>query len=136
MSPHNHVTKVKQMESIKQILRLKGIQNPVEDMEIGDHYKISADNTHADMDLAIEKIRANEISVAHYRKQYGDLMRDPEIVFQIRDGDWIPIEYTQDPGIYQRDENGLSSVRAFAKTWDRNLRKQGFVEEAETKVTV
>lgn len=119
------------VETAQQILEHNGIQNPVEEMEIGERYEIPADYTAADMDLTIEKVREQEISVAHYYKQRGDLMRDPEIVYRVEDGDWIPVEYTQDPGIYQRDDTGLSSVEDFAETWDRNLRKQGFIEAAE-----
>jgi len=122
------------MKTAKQILDLYNIQNPVQDMELGEHYEISADQTSADMDLTIEKIRDNEISVAHYHQQRGDLMRDPEIVYRIEDnGEWTPIEYRQDPGIYQRDETGLNDVEDFAETWSENLKNQGFLQAAQQK---
>lgn len=121
------------MQTVKQILEHYDIQNPVQDMELGERYEIPADLTSADMDLTIEKVRSNEISVAHYYKQRGDLMRDPEIVYRVEDGEWIPVEYTQDPGIYQRDETGLPSVEDFAETWDENLRRQGFLQVAQNR---
>ena len=117
------------METVQQILEAQDVQNPIEDMEVGERYEIPSEPTAADMDLTIEKVRDNEISVAHYYTQRGDLMRDPEIVYRIEDGNWIPVEYTQDPGIYQRDETGLETE--FPQIWDRNLRRQGFLKAAE-----
>ena len=38
-----------------------------------------------------------QVSVAHYYRQNGDAMRDPEIVFwRGADGSWYPIQWTQD----------------------------------------
>ena len=122
------------MKTAKQILELYNIQNPKKEMELGEHYEIPADQTTADMDLTIEKIRDQEISVAHYHQQRGDLMRDPEIVYRIEEnGEWTPIEYRQDPGIYQRDNSGLPDVEDFAETWSENLKQQGFLEAAENE---
>jgi len=120
------------MKTAKQILELYNIQNPVQEMELGDTYEIPSDQTSADMGLTIEKVREDEISVAHYH-QRGDLMRDPEIVYRIQEntGEWTPIEYRQDPGIYQRDETGLSDAEDFAETWSENLKKQGFLQAAQ-----
>jgi len=120
------------MKTAKQILNLYNIQNPVKEMELGERYEIPSDQTSADMDLTIEKIRDNEISVAHYYQQRGDLMRDPEIVYRIDDsGEWTAIEYRQDPGIYQRDQTGLPDVEDFAETWSENLQRQGFLQAAQ-----
>ena len=119
------------METVQQILEAQDVQNPIEDMEVGERYEVPADNTAADMDLTIEKIGEDQISVAHYYTQRGDLMRDPEIVYRIEDGNWVPVEYTQDPRVYQRDQTGLPDVQEFAQTWDENLRRQGFLEAAE-----
>ena len=43
------------------------------------------------------------VSVAHYYTQNGDLMRDPEMVFEVGpDGAFHPVSYQQDNlGIYQ-----------------------------------
>ena len=115
------------METIKQILEYKGI-NDTEQMEINENYTIESETYE---DLTIEKIDDDLISVAHYYKQRMDLMRDPEIVFRIEEsGDWTPIEYQQDPGIYQRDLSGLS-LNGFVEQWDKNLENQGFVQAAQ-----
>jgi hypothetical protein len=34
--------------------------------------------------------------VAHYGEQHGDLMRDPEIVFEVAAGQWQPVSIQQD----------------------------------------
>jgi Domain of unknown function (DUF6908) len=86
------------------------------------------------------------ISVAHYYTQNGDPMRDPEMTFEIDpEGkqDWGPVTYQQDNlGIYQEavwcEDNGRVMVRpvlvkdlkSFARTWDRNLKEQGFLKAA------
>ena len=83
------------------------------------------------------------VAVAHYFEQNGDMMRDPEIVFEVpAGGPWEPISIQQDPlGSYQeavfRDEAGrlmvrpglVRSIKALARMWDRNLKAQGFLEE-------
>ena len=79
------------------------------------------------MDLVIENVPGQGVSVAHYYEQEGDLMRDPEIVFN---PSWHAIEYTQDNlGIYQAADDGayLADANSFAHgMWSRNLREQGF----------
>jgi hypothetical protein len=100
------------------------------------------------MRLVIEHVgrgpRGGElVSVAHYGEQNGDLMRDPEIVFEVAAGQWQPISITQDyVGSYREEvsvgEDGQVLVRpalvrdiaAFARVWDRNLKHQGFVDAA------
>jgi hypothetical protein len=84
------------------------------------------------------------ISVAHYYEQNGDLMRDPDLVFEIIDGEWWPISYRQDNlGLFQEavwcDDSSRVMVRqklvrdlkSFARQWDRNLKEQGFLAAAE-----
>ena len=96
------------------------------------------------------------VSVAHYYEQNGDLMRDPEMVFMIdkqpptvRRPDpkgrlrWVPVSFTQDGGIplYQEalifDGSRVlmrmklfAQLKSFARTWNKNLGEQGFVEVA------
>jgi hypothetical protein len=87
------------------------------------------------------------VSVAHYHEQNGDAMRDPEIVFEIDPQgqmEWGPVEYWQDNlGIHQVAvwlENGtayikprlVKDLKLFARTWDRRLREQGFVNAAQS----
>ncbi len=126
------------MKSVLEILEAHGISDP-HDMRVGDHIEIKPD-TGAQMPLVIEKIREDEhgtrLSVAHYYTQMGDLMADPEIVFDVDHADkWVPVRYVQHPHIEQYDPHGLGkSVTDFVKRWDKNLRKQGYIRAAETEV--
>ena len=86
------------------------------------------------------------ISVAHYGEQNGDLMRDPEMCFELGllgGARLNPFYYRQDHlGIEQwsRTIQGDHYVflfslhqqhERFAKVWDNNLRLQGFAEAFE-----
>lgn len=113
------------MDVVKEILSSLGIAS-VETMDLNESYTIEVTGYE---DLTIEKIGGNQISVAHHHIQRGDLMCDPEVVFDIRNGKWVPIEYTQHPMVYQHDENGLN-LDGFLNKWDANLRNQGFLEAA------
>lgn len=126
------------METVLNILQAHGFSNPHE-MEPGDHIEIQPDS-EGQMPLVIEKIGETEhgsrISVAHYYTQLGDLMADPEIVFTVdHAGMWTPVRYVQHPRIEQYDPHGLGkSVVDFVKRWDRNLRKQGYLQAAKAEV--
>ena len=83
------------------------------------------------------------LSVAHYGEQNGDAMRDPEMCFELGfaggphlnpfywRNDYVAVEqwsrfikddhYCFHSQLHEQHE-------AFAKTWDRNLRAQGFAE--------
>ena len=85
------------------------------------------------MDLVIEKVGDDQISVAHYGEQNGDAMRDPEVVFRLPD--WTPLYIQQDyMGTFREthDENGnpipheVASLKSFCATWAKNLRDQKF----------
>jgi len=118
---------VNTIDTVKQILKNKGIDDP-EDMKINENYTIESDGYE---DLTIEKVGEDRISVAQTYTQRMDLMRDPEIVYEIEDdGDWKPVEYQQDPRIYRHDEEGLD-IDSFVNEWDENLKKQGFVEASQ-----
>lgn len=83
------------------------------------------------------------ISVAHYGEQNGDAMRDPEMCFELGfaggahlnpyywRNDYVAIEqwsrFVQD-GNYCYHTQLHAQHTSFAKTWDRNLRQQGFAE--------
>jgi len=117
------------MESVKQILEY--LDTTVKQLEIGDLHEIQ---NKGYMDLTIEKISSNRVSVAHYHRKRGDLMNDPEIVFKITDkNQWIPVRYTQHPGVHQYNENGLSQAQEFCKHWNRQLKKQGYIQAAKSK---
>ena len=86
------------------------------------------------------------VSVAHYGEQNGDLMRDPEIVFEVAAGSWHPasiqMDYTgsyreavsvgEDGKVYVRPAE-VRDILAFSRVWDRNLKAQGFEDAAATK---
>ncbi|MBW2598600.1 MAG: hypothetical protein JRC60_00505 [Deltaproteobacteria bacterium] len=78
-------------------------------------------------------------SVAHYYKQNGDMMRDPDIEFlKGRDGNYYPLSYRQDGlGIFHEvavyDSAGQlkgyrprmqKDIAIFAGTWMKNIREQ------------
>jgi hypothetical protein len=85
------------------------------------------------------------ISVAHYGKQNGDPMRDPEMLFEVRRdrsefafdayywrNDYLRIEQYSS---FRDDEEKLFTLAGlkrqheqFARTWDTNLRTQGYYE--------
>ena len=82
------------------------------------------------MRLVIEVTPEGYVSVAHYYRQDGDAMRDPEIVFD--PANWMAVEYTQDSmGIYQRVEPGYYSpgIETLADVWAQNIKSQGFCEQ-------
>jgi hypothetical protein len=92
------------------------------------------------------------VSVAHYGEQNSDLMRDPELLFQVVEKDGVtelsPFYFRNDyVGLEQwsryRNESAdlialpqrTRDMEAFAKIWDRNLSSQGFLEAFRRKST-
>ena len=89
------------------------------------------------------------ISVAHYGEQNGDLMRDPEMCFELSNPPalgcdsrhrttfatttwaWSSIPATATTKNYVFYPDLLHQHEQFARMWDRNLRAQGFVEAFE-----
>lgn len=99
------------------------------------------------MPLSIEAIGTSTdgnrlISICHYGEQNGDLMRDPEMVFEVHSATSAaePLSFQNDymgllQEVYRYDESGKKThvntrlkaeLKAFARTWFRNLREQGF----------
>ena len=130
------------METIVRILAEAGMLEP--------GFYIHIDNPPW-MPLSIEDIQQNgpnglpTLSVAHYGELNGDLMRDPEMLLEMRrTGDALELlaYYWRNDylGIEQhssyRDEEGRLVVhpamkqqhQTLASMWDRNLRSQGFLE--------
>ena len=86
------------------------------------------------------------ISVCHYGEQNGDLMRDPEMCFELGlaggahlnpfywRNDYMGVEqwsrFITDTDYAFHRELFQQHV-SFAKVWDRNLRSQGFTEAFE-----
>jgi hypothetical protein len=130
------------MHTLALIFREAGKQEP------GFHFHI--DNPPW-MPLDIEDILVSgpnglaTISVAHYGKQNGDPMRDPEMLFEVRRegsefafdayywrNDYLGIEQYSS---FRDDEQKLFTLdnlkrqhEEFARLWDRNLRAQGYYE--------
>jgi hypothetical protein len=83
------------------------------------------------------------LSVAHYGEQNGDLMRDPEMCFELAlvGGEHLDPFYWRNDymAVEQWSRNIVRNQYVhlvelheqhvhFAKTWDNNLRLQGFAE--------
>jgi hypothetical protein len=103
------------------------------------------------MRLVIEHVgtgpRGGElVSVAHYGELNGDLMRDPEVVFEVAAGQLQPNSIQQDYVGSYRDavfigEDGkvfirpaeVRDIEAFSRIWDRNIKHQGFVDAAKNR---
>lgn len=123
------------MDSVRRILEAQGYKD-VQELEVNETIKIDP-GPDAVMPLTIEKLWEYEdrdrISVAHYYTQRGDLMSDPEIVFDVPHGggDWVPVRYTHHPYTEQYDSHGLGrDVQRFVELWDENLRSMGYVQAA------
>jgi hypothetical protein len=131
------------MQTILAILKMAGGWHP------GLYLKI--DNAPY-MELVIEAMDESgpmglpAISVAHYGEQNGDLMRDPEMCFELglAGGAHLSAFYYRNDflGIEQWSRNVIdgnyihlivlhAQHERFAKTWDNNLRLQGFAEAFE-----
>lgn len=118
---------------MKTIIEILGVfDTDITEMAINESFRIERSGFN---DLIIEKVGDDRLSVAQVYTQRGDLMRDPEIVFDLSDGEWTAVEYQHDPVEYQHDESGLPDVQRFAGTWNTNLRKQGFVAAAKEQAS-
>lgn len=101
------------------------------------------------MPLSVEAIGTSAdgnrlISICHYSEQNGDLMRDPEMVFELfTHGEASaaePLSFQNDymgvlQEVYRYDDVGKKThvntrlkaeLKSFARTWFSNLREQGF----------
>jgi len=134
------------IEDIRLLLKLSAQATAVMDtltagMSVGDHKNIdNAEGTF--MALHVECFGECNLgpifSLAHYYKQHGDLMRDPEMLFiQAKDGGYCPAEIWQDPinshgvGVLIEDgkevsidETEQADMTVFAEVWLKNIRVQ------------
>ena len=135
------------MQTILAILKMAGGWHPGLNLKI--------DNPPY-MELVIEAMDESgplglpAISVCHYGEQNGDLMRDPEMCFELGFAEGPHLE----PFYFRNDYLGIEQwsrniVRGhyvhlvalheqhvrFARTWDNNLRLQGFLEAFERQQT-
>lgn len=75
------------------------------------------------MDLSIER-QSNKVFISHIGIQNGDVMRDPEIMLEIVDGQMIPRTFTND---YARvKDSPVKPNEEIVKIWASNLVAQGF----------
>lgn len=119
------------MDTIKEIIELSEYES-VEEMELNDQIEVNGGPGF--MDLTIEKVYEDLLSVAQYYTQRGDLMSDPEIVFDVSSGEgWIPVRFINSPHIHDYDGDGLDQHSSFIDQWDENLRKQRFIGRARTQ---
>ena len=85
------------------------------------------------------------IAISHTGEQNGDLMRDPEMVFELHaHGMAEPLSFRNDymgvmQEIYRYDDSGKKThvnarlkqdLKSFARTWFKNLKDQGFLSTA------
>ena len=93
-------------------------------------------------------LKAPAISIAHYGEQNGDMMRDPEMCFELTNppgmgwtmtayyfrSDYMGVEQysrTRDEKNYIFYPDLLHQHEQFARMWDRSLCAQGFFEAFE-----
>ena len=107
------------------------------------------------MPLSVEHIGQSAegnrlIAICHYGEQTGDLMRDPEMVFEMHTAAAPnraePLSFRNDymgvmQEVYRYDEAGKKThvntrlkqeLTSFARTWFTNLKDQGFLGETAT----
>lgn len=114
--------------AVEKILTNNGVT--VEDMDVGD--AVQVDGGAAFQDLSIELIAENRLSVMHTFTQRGDLMRDPDIVFDLSGEEWVPVEVRQDPvQVHRMDEDGIE-CGDLLQMWAKNLDAQGFADKEAT----
>ena len=105
------------------------------------------------MPLSIESIGTSAdgnrlISLCHYGEQNGDLMRDPEMVFELfihgEASAAEPLSFQNDylgvlQEVYRYNDTGKKThvntrlkaeLKSFARTWFTNLKEQGFLGDS------
>lgn len=87
-------------------------------------------------DLVLEAIGGDEYSIAHYYRQNGDSMRDPEITFTIdkQTCSIHPTSFLQDDiGLFYDTDNvppsRVRDLKDFMSQWFANIKEQGFEPE-------
>ena len=87
------------------------------------------------------------VSFCHYGEQNGDLMRDPEVCFEIvpKDGETylFGYEYRNDYAGFctevfdsgTLDREMATDINAFALLWGDNLAEQGFIDAARAQLS-
>ena len=112
-------------------------------LNVKSHVKIKNDPY---MPLCVEWVGKNQLSIAHYYEQNGDLMADPEMTLEIHpDLNMVEVlTYTQHglgifKEVYTYDDNGKKlgvklnmkrELNNFLGMWLKNLKDQGFKYES------
>ena len=103
---------------IKRIVRSEG-----ESIDNEDLYLDIESGSDSIENLSIER-QDDELIVCQYYTENRDYMRDPEVRFRIQDdGEWLPVEYRQDPKIREYCTDGID-IEEFLRTWASNLKCQ------------
>lgn len=111
--------------------------------------------------LVIETIGENQLSIAHYRKENGDSIADPEVIFFMGNANaatssnnseadgWIPFTIQMPYDIYHEyamvnyadhtlthlNIKGINELVDFAEMWADNIRLQDWLEPERVKAT-
>ena len=84
----------KEKSNIMQTLEMLGVKLNARENKV---YKF---NSNGFMPLHVETWRKKDgnlkVSLCHYGTQNGDMMRDPEVVFKVKDNKIIPLKYQND----------------------------------------
>lgn len=117
---------------------VEGLADPTES-DAPSSRRMGEDSDSGVMPLSIERIGPHMFSLAHYYRQNGDMMRDPDVeLHRDEQGRWFPVTFQQDGGrpVYtvaiEMDAHGITGVyrrryadlRDFVRTWLENLRTQ------------
>ncbi len=80
------------------------------------------------MDLVIER-NGNIILVGHYREENGDLISDPVLALEDKNGFWHPVRIELWCGdTICSDIKSIREFRSFQRMFARNIREQGWLE--------
>jgi hypothetical protein len=108
------------------------------------------------MPLSVEDIGQSAdgnrlISICHYGEQNGDLMRDPDMVFEVyaspAPATAEPLSFRNDymglmQEVYRYDDDGKKTavnpklkqdLKSFGRTWFQNLKDQGFLNDTANR---
>ena len=80
------------------------------------------------MDLVLEKINRDKITISHYYKQQWDLIPDPDVMIDIEKQE--PVEY-QDPFGYVYCDTKKKKIEVdnfLNNIWAKNTKNQGFAK--------
>jgi hypothetical protein len=117
------------MDAAKTILRQSGIES-IDGLAPNECCRVTVVGHD---DLVMEKVGPDRLSVAHHTVRGECRVRDPEVVFRVEGGTWVPIECTRRPSIHRYDATGIE-MKTFLRQWSERLRENGFLDtKADTR---